>query len=155
MTSLTGTAVSFFLCPTMSGRASEVEEKREAIDEFGTIWKVSGATSLGMAQKGPLEDAWHLLYDYSLPAMKNWERFQRAEGWTRRLGGDQYRLGVDGNRRWERSRFLRGFEKAMTDLALNPEEVHRLMGMLTDMTIDIVDNFKKAGWWPGPISKRG
>jgi hypothetical protein len=33
--------------------------------------------------------------------MKNWERFQRAEEWTRRLGGDQYRLGVDGSGIWE------------------------------------------------------
>jgi len=113
-----------------------LEEEREAIDEFGTLWKVSGLTSLGIPQKGPLEDGWHLLDSYSLPDMKNWERFEAAEEWSRKLGGDQCRLGIDTNSIWERFRFLRGFENAMTDLALHPEEVHRLMGMLTDMTID-------------------
>lgn len=123
-----------------------LEEKREAIDEFDTVWRVSGATPLGIPQKGPLEDGWHLLDEYILPDMKNWERFKAAEEWSRKLGGDKYRLGIDGTSIWERFRFLRGFENAMTDLALHPEEVHRLMGMLTDMTIDIVDNFKKAGY---------
>ena len=122
-----------------------LEEKRDAIDEFGTHWKTSGAASLGIPQKGPLEDGWHLLEGYSLPDMKDWERFRIAAEWSRNFGGDQYRLGLDSTSIWERYRFLRGFENAMTDLVLHPEEVHRLMGMLTDMTIDIVDNFKKAG----------
>jgi hypothetical protein len=52
---------------------------------------------------------------------------------------------VNDNSIWERFRFLRGFENAMMDLVNHPEEVHRLMGMITDMTIDIVDSFKKAG----------
>jgi hypothetical protein len=122
-----------------------LDEEREAIDEFGTVWRVSGAAPLGIPQKGPLEDGWHLLDGYSLPDMKNRERFKLAEEWSRKLGGDRYRLGVDGNSIWESFHFLRGFENAMTDLALHPEEVNRLLGMLTDMTLDIVDNFEKVG----------
>jgi hypothetical protein len=121
-------------------------EKREAIDEFGTVWEVSGATSLGIVKKGSLEDGWHLLDGYSLPDMKKWARFRAAEEWAKALGEDQYRLGIDGNSLCERFRFLRGFENAMTDLALHPAEAKRLLGMLTDITIDIVDNFKKAGY---------
>jgi hypothetical protein len=122
-----------------------LEDKREAIDEFGTIWKTSGITSLGETIKCPLEDGWELLDEYKLPDMKNWDRFKLSASYSKKLGGDRYRIGVDGNSIWERFRFLRGFENAMMDLALHPDKVHRLMGMLTDMTIDIVDNFSKAG----------
>jgi hypothetical protein len=122
-----------------------LEEKRDAIDEFGTLWETSGATSLGIPRKGALEDGWHLLESYSLPDMKDWERFRVAAEWSGKNGGSQYRLGIGGNSIWEEFHFLRGFENAMTDLALHPEEVHRLLGMLTGMTIDIVDNFARAG----------
>jgi hypothetical protein len=120
-------------------------ETREAVDEFGTIWNASGATSLGIARKGALEGGWQLLDDYSLPDMKDWDRFRVAAAWSREFGGDQYRLGFDGHSIWERFRFLRGFENAMTDLVLHREPVRRLMRMLTDMTLDIVDNLAKAG----------
>lgn len=120
-------------------------QKRIAIDEFGTVWKTSGITSLGETVKGPLEEGWELLDDYRLPDMKNFDRFKRSAYWGKRLGRGRYNLGVDANSIWERFRFLRGFENALTDLVYHPDQVHRLMAMLTDMTIDVVDNFKKSG----------
>jgi uroporphyrinogen decarboxylase len=122
-----------------------LQEKRIAIDEFGTVWKTSGATSLGETVSSPLQDGWHLLDRYRLPDMKDWERFETTAFWAGRLKGDRYLLSVDGNSIWERFRYLRGFENAMMDLVLHPEEVHQLLGRLTDMTIDIVDNYHKAG----------
>ena len=122
-----------------------LDETRTAIDEFGTVWKTSGLTSLGETLKGPIEDGWEALEDYKLPDMKDWNRFKRSAYWAGRLKGDRYCLGVDVNSIWERFRYLRGFENAMMDLVLHPEEVKKLMSLLTDMTIDIVENYKKAG----------
>lgn len=122
-----------------------LQDDRIAMDEFGTVWKTSGRTSLGETVKGPLEEGWHLLDHYRLPDMKDWSRFALSAKWSRRLAGDRYRLGVDVNSVWERYRFSRGFENALSDLVLNPEPVHRLLELITDMTLDIVDNFQKAG----------
>jgi len=122
-----------------------LKEDRTAIDEFGTIWRTSGRTSLGEVVKGPLQDGWDRLADYRLPEMKDFSRFALSAKTSRWLNGDRYRLGVDNNSIWERFRFLRGFENAMTDLVLHPAEVRHLLDLLTNMTIDIVDNFKRAG----------
>ncbi len=122
-----------------------LKEDRIAIDEFGTVWKASGRTSLGETLKGPLQDGWELLEDYKLPDMKDWDRFKGPAALSRLVGGGRYRLGVDVNSIWERFRFLRGFENAMMDLVQHPDEVHRLLDMITDMTLDIIGNFKKAG----------
>ena len=122
-----------------------LREDRIAIDEFGTIWKTSGRTTLGETVQGPLQDGWDLLENFRLPDMKNFSRFEKSVKVSRWIGGDRYRLGVDTNSIRERFQFLRGFENAMTDLVLYPEESGRLLDMLTAMTLDIVDNFKKAG----------
>ncbi len=122
-----------------------LKEDRTAIDEFGTVWRVSGRTSLGETLKCPLEDGWHLLDKYELPDMKDFSRFEQSAKLSRWLSGDRYRLGVDTNSIRERFQYLRGFENAMTDLVLHPAETERLLDMITDMTVDMVDNFHRAG----------
>jgi hypothetical protein len=120
-------------------------DDRVAIDEFGTVWKASGRTSLGETVKGPLQDGWDRLDSYRLPDMKDWSRFAQAAALSKWLRGDRYRLGVDGNSIRERFQYLRGFENAMTDMVLFPDESGRLLDLLADMTIDIVENFHRAG----------
>lgn len=122
-----------------------LKETRTAIDEFGTVWRIGPHTTSGQTVKGALEDGWHLLDGYNLPDTKDWDRYKKVAKWIRRIGGTRYVLGIDNNSIWERFRFLRGFENAMTDLVLHPEEVKVLLGMLTDMTLDVIDSFKKAG----------
>jgi len=122
-----------------------LKETRTAIDEFGTVWRIGPQTGSGQTVKGALEDGWHLLDGYNLPDTKDWDRYKKVAGWIRRIGGTRYVLGIDNNSIWERFRFLRGFENAMTDLVLHPEEVKVLLGMLTDMTLDVIDSFKKTG----------
>lgn len=122
-----------------------LKQTRTAIDEYGTVWRMGPHTSVGQTVKGALEDGWHLLDGYNLPDTKDWERYKKVAGWLRWIGGTRYVLGLDISSIWERFRFLRGFENALTDLVLHPEEVKVLLGMLTARTLDVVDSFKKAG----------
>ncbi|MFO8056632.1 MAG: uroporphyrinogen decarboxylase family protein [bacterium] len=124
---------------------SWLKEDRTAIDEFGTIWRASGRTSLGETVKCPLEDGWHMLDGYELPDMKDFSRFEQSARLSKWLDGDRYRLGVDTNSIRERFQYLRGFENSMTDLVLHADESERLLDMLTHMTVDMVDSFHRAG----------
>jgi len=118
---------------------------RVAIDEWGTTWRVSAISSLGEVIHGPLEDDWRLLDSYRPPDMGDWSRYKLCYRLSKLFGGSRYRFAVDGNSIWERFRFLRGFENANTDLIEYPREVHRLLDMLTDLTLVIVEMFYRAG----------
>jgi hypothetical protein len=122
-----------------------LKEDRIAIDEFGTVWKASGRTSLGTVLKAPLEAGWHLLDDYRLPDMRDPSRFQRTAALSQWLGGDRYRIGGDTNSIRERFQYLRGFENAMTDPLLYPEETYKLLSRLTDMTLDMIGASRGLG----------
>lgn len=118
---------------------------RTAIDEWGTIWRASAISTLGEVIHGPLEDGWRLLDSYRPPDMSDWSRYKLCYRLGKLFGGSRYRLSVDNNSIWERFRFLRGFGNANTDLIEYPNEVHRLLEMLTDMTIVVVGMFHRAG----------
>jgi len=118
---------------------------RICIDEWGTIWRMSPIANQGETVKGALEDGWHLLERFQTPDFKDWSRYRLFARLAKIFGGKRYRLAANDNSLWERYRFLRGFENSMTDLIEHPEEVRRLLHILTGWHIDVVDNFKKAG----------
>jgi len=122
-----------------------LEKKREAMDEWGCIWITSGISSLGEIKRGALQDGWEGLNDLRIPDFSDWGRFQLFARLGSTLGQGRYLLGVADNSLWERYRFLRGFENALSDLILHPEEVRRLLDRLTEATLLIVDQFQKAG----------
>ena len=121
------------------------KQTRICIDEWGTTWKMSPIANQGETVKGAFEDGWHLLDDYKPPDFKDWSRYRLSARLGRIFGKRRYRLGVNDNSLWERYRFLRGFENCMTDLIEFPDQVRRLLALLTDWHIDVVNNFKKAG----------
>jgi uroporphyrinogen decarboxylase len=118
---------------------------RTAIDEWGVIWATSGLSALGEARHGPLEDGWELLDTFKPPDYTDWNRFKTFARLSKVLGVGRYRLGINDNSIWERFRYLRGFNNALMDLIANPDEVKRLLGILTDIHLIIVDQFHKAG----------
>ena len=118
---------------------------RTAIDEWGTLWKVSRIAPQGEVEKGALEQSWDLLDHCQPPDFSDWERFAFFAEISRELGGDKYVLASDENSLWERYNFLRGFENAMTDLIQHPAEVHRLLEILTGCRLEIAGNFRKCG----------
>ena len=122
-----------------------LNQTRVCIDEWGTIWRISKISTQGETVKGALEDGWHLLDSFKTPDFKDWARYKKFARWSKWFGGSRYRLAVNENSLWERYRFLRGFQNAMTDLLEHPEEVKRVLEILVRWHFDVMDNFKKAG----------
>jgi len=118
---------------------------RICIDEWGTIWKMSPVANQGETVKGALEDGWHLLERLQVPDFKDWSRYRLFSRLGKIFGRRRYRLAANENSLWERYRFLRGFENAMTDLIDHPQEVKKLLEILAQWHIDAIDNFKRAG----------
>jgi len=124
-----------------------LREDRTAIDEFGVVWRANATSSMGEPVKGPLSDGWHLLDDYRLPDMRDEDRLRAFKKLLKLVNPDRYILGCDNTSLgpWELFRHLRGFENAMMDLIEHPNEVHRLLYMITDMFLDSIESFSKAG----------
>ncbi len=118
---------------------------RTAIDEWGTVWRISPISTQGETMKCPLEDSWELLEKFQPPDFTDWNRFKRFARWSKLFGGNKYRLASNDNSLWERFRYLRGFQNAMIDLIEYPEQVRRLLDILTDCHLKVIANFKKAG----------
>ena len=124
-----------------------LREDRTAIDEFGVVWRANATASMGEPIEGPLSGGWHLLKDYRLPDMRDEDRLRAFKRLLRLVNPDRYILGCDntGLGPWELFRHLRGFENAMIDLIECPEEVHRLLSMITDMFLGSLEAFAEAG----------
>lgn len=124
-----------------------LKEDRTAIDEFGVIWRANATASMGEPVKGPLSDGWHLLDDFRLPDMRDESRLRAFKKLLKLVNPDRYILGCDNTSLgpWELFRHLRGFENAMMDLIEHPNEVHHLLSMITDMFLDSIEGFSKAG----------
>jgi uroporphyrinogen decarboxylase len=118
---------------------------RVAIDEWGVIWATSGLSALGEVRHGPLEDGWELLDEFKPPDFTDWARYKTFARLSKVLGKGRYRLGVNDNSIWEKFRFLRGFNNALMDLITHPDQTRRLLRILTDVHLTIVDQFNKAG----------
>jgi len=86
-----------------------------------------------------------MLDELKVPDFSDWNRFKVFAGLSKVGGIGRYRLGVCDNSIWERFRFLRGFNNALTDLINHPQETKRLLEILTDVHITIAEQYKKAG----------
>jgi len=118
---------------------------REAIDEWGTVWRVSEVASLGTVLKGALEDGWHLLDGYKPPDFSDWSRYVFMNRLGKALGRLRFKFAVDTNSIWERFHFLRGFNNAVADIIEHPSETRRLLEMLTDAVVVRAEMFHRAG----------
>jgi len=121
------------------------QQRHQAIDEWGCIWEVSPVASLGEVSHGALQDGWDKLDQLKVPDFSDWSRFQTFAQWAKTLGQGKYWIGVNENSIWERYRFLRGFEQALSDLILHPAEVRELLDRLTEATLVVVAQFHQAG----------
>jgi len=92
-----------------------------------------------------IEEGWNMLDELKVPDFSDWNRFKVFAGLSKVGGIGRYRLGVCDNSIWERFRFLRGFNNALTDLINHPQETKRLLEILTDVHITIAEQYKKAG----------
>ncbi len=122
------------------------QTQHTALDEWGNIWEIDGTmTSLGQIRKGALQEGWHLLENYRPPDPRIPERYVFYGIYRRLLGMNRYRLAIGDNFIFSRFHFLRGFEQAMMDLAMNPEEVERLLDIITEHFLGCVEMVGSRG----------
>ncbi len=121
--------------------------KRTEIDDWGVLWGINPAVSTrGCVAKGALEDGWHLLDNFQPPNPRDQSRFRWCRmGWTRRLGRNRYRMAAEATFLFERFHFMRGFENALSDLYEHPAEAERLLDLIADYFIGLVETFHSYG----------
>lgn len=111
------------------------------------IWNIDPKVSTrGCIKKGAIQDDWSLLNDFKPPNPRDHSRFKWCRyGWTKRLGRNRYRMGMEATFLFERFHFMRGFENFMTDMILYPEESGRLLDLIADYFIGLVETFHEYG----------
>jgi len=141
-------------------------EKEEALhlekdihDPWGVIWNYAVPGLVGQVVHNPLardED----FDSYQPPDV--WVGLT-ADGWASRFGlpgdWDEIRRGIEaqrargeltigggyGNELFERLHFLRGYEQFMVDLALEPPQLPRLIEMVTQVNMRLIEKYLSIG----------
>lgn len=108
---------------------------REEIDEWGGIWNREGRNA-SMGHPGrPLLDDWSKLDEHLSrynPDPDDYSRYRLALRYNRLVGRSRYRMALlffQGP--FTLAHILRGFENFMTDHALHPDELRRLLAFIT------------------------
>ena len=120
-------------------------------DNWGCLWYSVIEGLEGQVIEHPLE-SWAalktyrmpdpLIFDEREPAPKDWEKARRDLETRKRQG-----KVASGNaeRLFDRLYFLRGFENLMIDFALEPPELDRLIGMLEEYELVLVEKWLSLG----------
>ncbi len=127
---LQGTASPYGRSKYAKGRPYEVGAYT---DEFGCVWEVAEYGVVGEVKHPPLAD-WSALASYRMPT----ELLDEADfsSVDRSIAGsDRFTLGGTLIRPFERLQFLRGTESLLCDLAYDPPELRRLIGMLHEFNL--------------------
>jgi uroporphyrinogen decarboxylase len=120
-------------------------------DSWGCLWyNIQGGLE-GQVIEHPLAD-WKALDTYQMPDPLIWkERGSTPKDWSKieqeiQARKDQGKLtSGDGSRLFDRLYFLRGWENLMMDFALEPPELPRLIDMLTENALQLVDKWLEIG----------
>jgi uroporphyrinogen decarboxylase len=116
-------------------------------DNWGCTWFTALNGLEGQVVKHPLSE-WSALTTYKMPdpllfdergsVMKDWDQ-ARQDVETRKIQGKI--ASGNGERLFDRLYFLRGFENLMSDFVLEPPELPRLIQMLEEYEITIVQKW--------------
>ena len=111
-------------------------------DEWGAVWENIGVCQLGEVKEYPLKD-WADFDRLHIPDIREPTRWTELPG-ARERAGDQFLLAF-GVSLYERVHFIRGLENTWADIHTEPENLCRLLDILTDMNLVAVEKFADAG----------
>ncbi len=132
---------------------SNVDYVQKQTDEFGCVWeKLAGDKTMGQVVKFPLDD-YSKLDDFRFPNYKEPDRYEHIKEAIKKnekekkffLSGIPFSL-------IHRLEYLRGHEAAWTDPYEYPEQLEKLLDILTDIAIDAIDMLAEIGGIDGIIS---
>jgi len=112
------------------------------VDEWGAVWENIGVSHLGQVKDFPLK-SWSDLDRIKIPDIHEERRYQYLAQ-AREKAGDKFLLGC-GLSLYERVHFLRGFENTWTDIYLEPENLGRLLDLLVEMNLVVIQRYALAG----------
>lgn len=120
-------------------------------DNWGCVWYNAQEGLEGQVVGHPLAD-WSALASYRMPdPLVSYERGDAPKDWDkiRRELEDRKRQGKlasgDGERLFDRLYFLRGFENLMADFALESPELPRLIAMLEEYEMGLIQRWLELG----------
>ena len=106
-------------------------------DDWGCRWQTTEIVNMGQVVGHPLED-WGKLPSYRPPNPRNPFYFDRIEEGIRDAG-DRYVVITSHFTLFERLHMLRGFAQTMEDFFLEPEKTHRLLDMLLEYKLELIE----------------
>ncbi len=137
-------------------------------DEWGLIWK-SGAVgvdrTLGHPFLGPFHDSWDNIDEYDPFDPTDESKYRLWNGLTKIFSKGKYLLVIPNNLFLHNlSSSLRGFSRIMVDFVRNPNPIHKLIRIITDIfttevqllkekipTLDAIFAFDDLGTQKSPI----
>lgn len=126
------------------------ETVKEAINEWGVLWRTSGTKSedktFGHPFKGPFTDNWDNLNEWNPPDASDPNRYRiiRTKLW-KFLGKNRYCIGSIGvNGFFNLCTQLRGFNELLIDFARNADKVESLISKILPFYMKQVEMFKES-----------
>lgn len=125
---------------------------REVLDAFGCLWKFNISGLQGQVVKYPLED-WAKLAQYNLPdpekgivqeggGIDSWDSIE--ENIEKARSVDDIVVGnMPHGFFFQRLYYLRGFKNLMIDFVKNTSQLEKLIEMLTEYNLSLVERFVK------------
>ncbi|HMB65487.1 MAG TPA: hypothetical protein VKO42_01310, partial [Patescibacteria group bacterium] len=102
----------------------------QEIDEWGVIWEEVGDGTMGWPVDGPLK-SWEDLDNLKIPDGSDPARYSLSRKINKLVPKSwKYRLGLIDNFLFERTHFLRGWNRYMHDLVRNPQKIRELIKII-------------------------
>ncbi len=112
------------------------------MDEFGCIWQ--SITSTVGEVKRPAIDGWESLEHLSIPDFGDDSRYEGVREMVKK-NPDKFIVGSLGFLMFENMHHVRGLVDLLCDFYLEPQNVAKLMEMLIDHNLSIVDAYSQCG----------
>lgn len=109
------------------------------IDEWGSIWETAGMNNMGLVVGHPLEDL-EKIGEYKFPDPYSPGRFIEIEN---NKNFEKYILFWMPLTLFERLYMLHGFEKTLIDLYLDQKKIEKLLNIILDFNLKIIDRIGK------------
>lgn len=123
-------------------RRNPDDRPRKGVDEWGAVWDNIGVSNLGEVKDFPLKD-WKDFDRLKIPDINDPDRWEGFTG-VRNKAGDKFLLG-NGISIYERVHFIRGLENTWADIYEEPDNLGKLLDILTEMNIEVIKRYEKEG----------
>ena len=112
------------------------------VDEWGAVWENIGIGWMGEVKHPPLQ-SWADWDRMTIPDVRAPHRWRFLDG-LRERAGERFILGQSVSI-YERIHFLRGVENTWIDIYENRVELERLIDLLAEMDLYIIERYAQAG----------